>query len=284
MTARAEAALELAGAGWPVFPAHGKVPLTDHGHKDGTTDLGQVARWWRRWPSANVAARVPESLVAVDVDPRANGHQTLDALEKTHGRLPPTLTVRTGGHELGRHLYLLRPPGALSNGAGKLGPGLDIKLAGKGYTILPPSVHPETGRRYEWLDAQTPVARMPPWLTSLLRPPPPRPLPSRPTLHLDGDRPGDRLAAEISWAEILEPAGWCFVGSKGQTGYWRRPGKSEGISATTNALGTDRLHVFTSSAPPFVPDESYSKFGAWALLNVAGDFAAAARQLREGVR
>jgi hypothetical protein len=283
MTADANAARELAASGWPVFPAHGKVPLTDHGHKDGTTDLEQIARWWRRWPNANVAARVPDSLVVVDVDPRASGHLTLAELEAEHGCLPPTLSVKTGGHELGRHLYFLRPPGALCNGAGKLGSGLDIKLAGKGYTVLPPSVHPETGRLYEWLDL-TPPARMPAWLVELLRPPPPRPSPPRSAVHLEGDRPGDRLAATLSWAEILEPAGWCFIGSKGQTGYWRRPGKSEGISATTNALGTDHFHVFTSSAPPFVADESYSKFGAWCLLNTGGDFVAAARQLRAGVR
>jgi hypothetical protein len=284
MTDLADAACELAASGWPVFPAHGKVPLSEHGHLDGTTDLEQVARWWRRWPNANVAARVPDSVVVVDVDPRADGHLTLGALEAAHGCLPATLTVKTGGHPGGRHYYFLRPAGALCNGANKLGPGVDVKLAGKGYVIVPPSVHPETGRLYEWVDVETPVARMPPWLTSLLRPPPQRPTPSRPALHLEGDRPGDKLAAALSWADILEPAGWRFAGSKGATGYWRRPGKSEGVSATTNALGTDHLHVFTSSAPPFVPDTSYSKFGAWCLLNAGGDFAVAARQLREGVR
>jgi len=278
------AALELAAAGWPVFPCRGKVPLTAHGHLDGTTDLEETARRWRRWPNANIGARVPDSLVVIDVDPRADGHLTLARLEGIHGPLPARLTVRTGGHELGRHFYFLRPPGPPCNGAGKLGSGLDVKLAGKGYTILPPSIHPETGRAYGWLDPTCPVARMPAWLTSLLRPPPPRPRSTRPALHLNGDRPGDRLAAVLSWAEILEPVGWMFVGSKGQTGYWRRPGKAEGISATTNALGTDYLHMFTSSAPPFLADESYSKFGAWTLLNADGDFAAAARQFRAGMR
>ncbi len=275
---------DYAAHGWPVGPCKGKIPLTAHGHLDFTTDLEQVARLARRHPAANIGARVPDSLIVVDVDPRAGGHLTLAELEAEHGRLPLTLTVKTGGHELGRHLYFLRPPGALSNGAGKLGAGLDVKLAGRGYTILPPSVHPETGRLYEWVDVETPVARMPSWLTSLLRPPPPRPSPPRSAVHLDGDRPGDRLAAALSWREILEPAGWRFAGSKGATGYWRRPGKSEGISATTNATGTDHLHVFTSSAAPFLADESYSKFGAWCLLNAGGDFVAAARQLREGVR
>ncbi|MGA3214096.1 MAG: bifunctional DNA primase/polymerase [Acidimicrobiales bacterium] len=278
MTARAEAAASFASAGWPVFPAHGKVPLTDHGHKDGTTDLEQVGRWWRRWPNANVAARVPDSLVVVDVDPRANGHLTLTRLETEHGCLPPTLTVKTGGHELGRHLYFLRPPGALSNGSGKLGLGLDVKLAGRGYTVLPPSIHPETGRRYEWLDLTAP-ARMPAWLVTLLRPPVKAPPPSRPRLHLDGDRPGDRLAAEVTWSQILEPYGWTLVQSNGAGERWCRPGKSGGISATTDDV---HLYVFTSSAPPFEPDTAYTKFAAWTMLNCGGDFREAARRLRRG--
>ncbi len=269
----------LAGAGWDVFPARGKIPLTEHGHKDGTTDLEQVARWWRRWPNANVAARVPDSLVVIDVDPRADGHMTLVALEAEHGCLPPTLTVKTGGHELGRHLYFLRPPGALSNGAGKLGPGLDVKLAGRGYMVMPPSRHPETGRPYEWLDLTAP-ARMPAWLVELLRPPARPPAPSRPVLHLDADRPGDRLAAEVTWSQILEPHGWTLVRSNDAGERWCRPGKSGGISATTDAV---HLYVFTSSAPPFEPDTAYTKFAAWAMLNCGGDFSEAARRLRRGV-
>ena len=87
----------------------------------------------------------------------------------------------------------------------------------------------------------------------------------------------------MSWDEILEPAGWVFVGARGEIGYWRRPGKREGISATTNGVGTGKFHVFTSSAAPLEPDTSYSKFAVWTLLNHHGDFSAAARQLRQGV-
>jgi len=98
---------------------------------------------------------------------------------------------------------------------------------------------------------------------------------------VEGDRPGDLLAASLSWRQILEPCGWVWVRSHDAIEYWRRPGKDEGISATTNGRGTDRLHVFSSSAEPFEADESYSKFGAFTLLEHAGDFAAAARALRK---
>lgn len=288
----AEAALELAGAGWPVFPCTGKVPLTEHGHVDASTDADVIAAWAKRWPSANIGGRVPESLVVLDVDPRNGGRSSLGLLEAAHGALPATLCSFTGGG--GVHLFYLRPPGLLRNGAHQVGPGCDVKLGGKGYVILPPSIHPETSRAYRWEEPIAPIAPMPGWLTSLLRPATERPATPRPELSgssarrsrptlLEGDRPGDLLAEQMSWAQILEPAGWRFVGQRGDISYWRRPGKTEGVSATVNALGTDRLHVFTSSAPSFEPDTSYSKFGAWTHLYCGGDFSEAARQLRKAV-
>jgi putative DNA primase/helicase len=89
------------------------------------------------------------------------------------------------------------------------------------------------------------------------------------------------LAASVTWRDILEPHGWTFAGTRGEVAYWRKPGKrSAGISATTNALGTDRLHVFSTGAAPFEPDTSYTKFCAFSVLEHGGDFAAAARALR----
>jgi putative DNA primase/helicase len=62
--------------------------------------------------------------------------------------------------------------------------------------------------------------------------------------------------------------------------YWRRPGKNEGHSATTNFANNGLLHVFTSSAPPFEADTSYAPFMAYALLEHGGDFKAAAQALQ----
>ena len=62
------------------------------------------------------------------------------------------------------------------------------------------------------------------------------------------------------------------------TTYWRRPGKSFGISATTNHGGSDLLYVFSASTA-FTPERGYSRFGAYAVLVHGGDFTAAARAL-----
>lgn len=93
-------------------------------------------------------------------------------------------------------------------------------------------------------------------------------------------RPGDDYAYRTTWQEILEPHGWVFLFEHGDEAYWRRPGKTAGISATTNYAGSDSLKVFSSSAYPFEADTAYSKFGAYAILNHNGDQSAAASELR----
>jgi putative DNA primase/helicase len=99
------------------------------------------------------------------------------------------------------------------------------------------------------------------------------------TMAADG-RPGDDFNREATWSGILEPAGWCSVCTRGDVSYWRRPDKTHGISATTNVGGSDLLYVFTSSTS-FEPERAYTKFAAYATLEHAGNFSAAARALSE---
>lgn len=94
----------------------------------------------------------------------------------------------------------------------------------------------------------------------------------------DGGRPGDDFDERATWNEILEPHGWQFVFSHAGMEHWRRPGKTAGVSATIGHNGTDLFHCFTSSSQ-FDPNRSYRKFTAFAVLNHAGDFQAAAREL-----
>jgi len=95
--------------------------------------------------------------------------------------------------------------------------------------------------------------------------------------------PGEDFNARVTWAQILEPAGWREYYRSNDVTYWTRPGKPSGISASTNALGTDRLYVFSTNAAPLEGGESYSKFGAYATLYFGGDFVAAAKALaRQG--
>ncbi len=97
----------------------------------------------------------------------------------------------------------------------------------------------------------------------------------------NGSRPGDDYSQRTAWREILEPEGWKFLFESGHTGYWRRPGKQIGMSATTNFGGSDLFYNFSSNAPHFEAGQSYSKFAAYARLNHNGDYQAAARALFE---
>lgn len=95
-----------------------------------------------------------------------------------------------------------------------------------------------------------------------------------------GVSPGDDYEAQTDWTQILVPAGWALVGQRGDTRYWRRPGKTGGVSATTGRSGDrDRLFVFTTSTC-FDAWSPYTKFGAYALLEHAGDHKAAAQALK----
>jgi hypothetical protein len=43
----------------PACGAVGKHPLTPHGLKDATSDLGRLSQWWQRWPQANIGLVLP---------------------------------------------------------------------------------------------------------------------------------------------------------------------------------------------------------------------------------
>lgn len=104
---------------------------------------------------------------------------------------------------------------------------------------------------------------------------------SKPASSSSGLLPGDDFKAKTTWQEILVPSGWKFIftDSAGSS-YWRRPGKDEGISATTGFGGSDFLYVFTTSTT-FKAEQAYSKFAAYAHLKHGNDFKAAATSLRE---
>jgi len=91
--------------------------------------------------------------------------------------------------------------------------------------------------------------------------------------------PGDDYNARNTWEELLAPLGWTVVYRKNEATVWRRPGKTEGISATTNFNGNDKFFVFTTSTQ-FESETSYSKFAFYATLKHGGDFKAAANDLR----
>jgi Bifunctional DNA primase/polymerase, N-terminal len=304
-----EAALAYAAAGYQVFPLRGKLPggncpaceahspdyrphqADDCGHElchglyAATSDPDRVTRWWTRWPQANIGARVPPSLVVLDIDPRHGGAARLAQLEAEYGSLPATRTSISGRGDGGQHRWFLHPGGTPS--AARLGAGLDLKTH-RGYVVLPPSRHPATGQPYRWAEPVLEPAPVPGWLAHLLAPPATPTVPARHRLRTPtgmGESVAERFNAQASWAEVLGSHGWtCPDPNPDADGArWRHPGATNPKSAT---IRHGLLFVY-SAATPFEPTEAgaphgYTKFRAFAVLAHRGDLRAAARALQQG--
>ena len=95
-----------------------------------------------------------------------------------------------------------------------------------------------------------------------------------------GGRPGDIFNVLATWEDVLLPHGWQKVGRPSATAiqFWRRPGKKDGISASTNWKGYDLFFPYTTSTD-LLPKKGYTRFHLYAVLNHSGDFQKAARAL-----
>jgi hypothetical protein len=121
--------------------------LCCHGFHAATLDPDRLAEMLRLHPRGLLAIRTGAAscTVVIDVDPP--GISTMKMLVDD-GVLPRTLAAVTGRG--GYHLLYGHPGGKIMSGAGKGGPGVDVKADG-GYIVAAPSVHPATRRPYRWL-------------------------------------------------------------------------------------------------------------------------------------
>jgi hypothetical protein len=168
MSAMLDAALEYAMRGWAVLPlnflldsgvcscekgAECKTPakhplglLVPRGEHQASTDEDTIRRWWQRYPRANVAKRIGEDEIVIDVESVKKsgvdgvavfyGFNDADKL----GQLPPTFTVKTATD--GLHLHYKRPVSLMGDGI-KIRKWLvddAVELKYKGYVVMPPSV------------------------------------------------------------------------------------------------------------------------------------------------
>ena len=147
-----EFALRYAQAGLKVIPLkpRGKLPLTEHGAHDATTNEAQIKAWWAKWPDANIGMTLT-GLVVIDIDPRNGG-----ALHSLPHVLPDTCFAYTGGG--GSH-FLFRAADHVRYEAHPA-PGIDVKTGPGAYIVVEPSVH-ESGQKYCWIDETEPWSLTP---------------------------------------------------------------------------------------------------------------------------
>jgi bifunctional DNA primase/polymerase-like protein len=163
------ASIRYAEAGWYVFPLppRQKTPTKDsHGFHDATCDVEQVRAWWAEAPESNIGLWPGRSgFVVLDLD----GPEAVRAAERYGVAQDMTLACVTGRAEGGRHLYFRHPGFHVGNG--KIDPTekrLEVR-ADMGYVVLPPSIHPDTGRTYRWHDRKTPIRELPDRMKDALR-------------------------------------------------------------------------------------------------------------------
>jgi hypothetical protein len=201
-------ALAYAGIGWKIFPVFGfnpdgtcacgedpsivegsrctpgKHPAISSWNSSATSDATIVEQWWNENPLYNIGVVCNQSgLVAIDVDPRNGGLDSLEFLEANLGiGFPTTPKSITGAYDVGgksvrgMHIFLAatqddRFRGNLTSKTKKDNlPGIDIKH--NGYVVLPGSLH-ASGVTYEWAqDADpftTPPAEVPKELLEVIQ-------------------------------------------------------------------------------------------------------------------
>jgi len=161
--------------GWWVLPLTPgtKQPfsrLVKNGVHGASNDLETITRWWTAEPDAGIGVAVkPSGLVAIDVDPRNGGWDTIERLESQHGPLVSDVLALTGGG--GEHRVFSSQ--LVDNLPGKLGNGVDVKA--DGYICVEPTIHP-CGKAYNWEASSDPMdgcapSTLPGWVRDLSRGP-----------------------------------------------------------------------------------------------------------------
>jgi Bifunctional DNA primase/polymerase, N-terminal len=141
-----EAAHKYADHGWFVFPTGpgSKIPATEHGYLDATTDHKAIQHWWRAEPGANVAiATGAPGPDVVDVDKKGDrsGYGAWNALRQAGLAGEPQAVIRTPSG--GMHAYYRGTQQRNGHLPNKL---IDFRSTG-GYVVTAPST--VGGRPYE---------------------------------------------------------------------------------------------------------------------------------------
>ncbi len=108
-----------------------------------------MADWSLEYAEANVALRA-DGWIGIDVDAYdgKRGAETLAALEAELGELPTTISSTSRGRDQPSRIWLYRVPRDLHFVTRF--DGIEIIQYSHRYAVVAPSIHPDTGRAYEW--------------------------------------------------------------------------------------------------------------------------------------
>ncbi len=155
-SAQEDQAHRFADAGWPTFPTApgSKIPVTEHGYLDATTDHRTIQQWFRSEPESNVAVATGKpgpDVVDVDRKGDRSGFAAWNDLRREGLAPDPQATIKTPSG--GMHAYYRGTEQRNGHLPDKL---IDFRSAG-GYVVTPPSRGPG-GRPYEVVSKQASAA------------------------------------------------------------------------------------------------------------------------------
>lgn len=151
-------AMDYLRAGWSPLPLP---PKAKKSPPDGWTGAGgawpsgaDVYAWTEEHPSGNIALRLPPNVIGVDVDNYDGkiGGLVLADLEDRLGALPKTWRSTSRDDGISGIRFYTIPEGL--RWPGELGPGIEVIRHGHRYAVAWPSIHPDTGGTYRWINPE----------------------------------------------------------------------------------------------------------------------------------
>jgi len=146
--------------GFSVVPCVGKQPygVRWNNFQRWKPSLDQIVTWERQGRFHNVGiicGEVSGNLVVIDLD----GENAVKVFEARWPDLMDTYTVLSGSGT-GKHIYLYSDRPIATAKAMELPGGGNIELRSNGQLLIaPPSIHPDTGKRYQ-IDNPMPIKRV----------------------------------------------------------------------------------------------------------------------------
>lgn len=244
--------------------ATNKVPLTDNGHLQFTTDLNRLDALFGS-PRMTITSREaygvglwpgPGGRIVLDVDTKngKQGDKQLAALEAEHGALPPHPIVDTASG--GTHEWL-RKPKDVHVGNPNLTEDIEVR-ADAGWVVAPGTITPWGTWAIREATKDVPAPPWPDWLAA----------------KLNGHKGATGGGARGRWQKLdraqLDPRDLaCLKALESLGGHGAhlgpdgdvrvtRPGKKAGTSATVGYVGPGMAKVFTNDWAPLRKDNVYS--------------------------
>jgi hypothetical protein len=208
-------ALAYANAGLKVFPCNAaREPLCGKGgfHK-GATEHAAIRQWWTLYPHAEIGWAIDEGLVVIDLDEKNGRHGLRDYKSLAGISADETVTPQASTPTGGRHLIFTCNGEPARQFAGRIPnhPGIDTRVGGKGYVILP---GPGNGRR--WIrPLSTALAPVPQWSCAREAP-----LQSVALGGLRADTPLARFAIDTSLRAIAKRVERAIEGERNCVLFW----------------------------------------------------------------